>query len=253
MKLPDKICCSNEDCQEWFKPRSYTSKYCSKDCQIDARRLKVKPKSKYCPKCKETKEAKEFGQQKSSASGLSPYCKKCIKIYRKSKRVKVSYICEKCGKEHKRYKYSDKREMTRTNVCNVCANQIIIENNNGRPVNYTGTKYFTGKAYASWKSSAKRRKHTWDITKEDLCYIFEKQNGICILSGIPFVMDIVSSPLRPSLDRIDSTKGYVKDNVQFVCSVINIMKNKLDETIFIQLCESVVENKSKRRKKKKGE
>ena len=32
-------------------------------------------------------------------------------------------------------------------------------------------------------------------------------------------------PRKASLDRINSSKGYVKGNVEFVCSSINLAKN----------------------------
>ena len=43
-----------------------------------------------------------------------------------------------------------------------------------------------------------------------------------------------------SVDRIDSTKGYSKDNVQLVCMAANQMKNDLPMTEFIEMCEAVL-------------
>jgi hypothetical protein len=34
---------------------------------------------------------------------------------------------------------------------------------------------------------------------------------------------------KASLDRIDSTKGYIKGNVEFVCLAINYAKNKFSK------------------------
>ena len=39
-----------------------------------------------------------------------------------------------------------------------------------------------------------------------------------------------------SLDRIDSSKGYVKDNIQWVHKDVQIMKNKFSEDYFKQIC-----------------
>jgi hypothetical protein len=46
-----------------------------------------------------------------------------------------------------------------------------------------------------------------------------------------------------SIDRIDSKKGYIKDNIQFVCMAINQMKSDLtlDELYFF--CENILKNK----------
>lgn len=43
-----------------------------------------------------------------------------------------------------------------------------------------------------------------------------------------------------SLDRIDSAKGYVEGNVQWVHKRINLMKGTLSEKDFIAFCQMVV-------------
>ena len=49
-----------------------------------------------------------------------------------------------------------------------------------------------------------------------------------------------------SLDRIDSTKGYTKNNIQWVHKTINKMKNVLHDEEFIQWCNLIANyNKEK--------
>jgi len=88
----------------------------------------------------------------------------------------------------------------------------------------------------------------WKINKDQLVKICEGQNGKCALSGISFDLENSGSPFRPSIDRIDSKGCYELGNIQFVCSVINVMKNKIVEEEFIELCERVVKTRKKRRK-----
>lgn len=47
--------------------------------------------------------------------------------------------------------------------------------------------------------------------------------GVCEASGIPFAMDLGRGRgmRSPSIDRIDSRKGYTIDNVRFVCWGLN--------------------------------
>jgi hypothetical protein len=79
------------------------------------------------------------------------------------------------------------------------------------------------------------------VSTEELESIYDDQQGICALSGL--AMDPTpKSPFRPSIDRIDSTRGYVSGNVQFVCSVVNVMKNKLPEPEFIRLCRLIADH-----------
>jgi hypothetical protein len=47
-----------------------------------------------------------------------------------------------------------------------------------------------------------------------------------------------------SVDRVDSSRGYVKGNVVFVISAVNTMKNDLSEKEFLSIIESVYKNKN---------
>ena len=52
--------------------------------------------------------------------------------------------------------------------------------------------------------------------------------GHCEVTGLPFTMEPDNgrtSPLSPSLDRIDSSKGYTRDNVQVVVWIYNNAKS----------------------------
>ena len=49
-----------------------------------------------------------------------------------------------------------------------------------------------------------------------------------------------SSPLTfDRIDRIDSSKGYVKGNVQWVHKNVNLMKGKFDQEYFIEMCKKI--------------
>lgn len=91
---------------------------------------------------------------------------------------------------------------------------------------------------------AKRRNKEFDITIDDLSDIFEKQNHKCAISDIPLIlpeihMDIYSKKCNMSIDRIDSSKGYTKDNIQWVDKDVNMAKQSLSMKEFIELCRKV--------------
>lgn len=65
-----------------------------------------------------------------------------------------------------------------------------------------------------------------DIDTQFLIDLFNQQNGLCPYSGNKMVFDI-NSPERLSLDRKDSTKGYIKSNVVWCCWQANNMKQDL--------------------------
>lgn len=74
-----------------------------------------------------------------------------------------------------------------------------------------------------------------------------KQKGICALSGLPIM---IANTIRgdqvgettASLDRIDSSKGYSRDNVQWTHKLVNKMKWNLEEAKFVELCRAVADH-----------
>ncbi len=59
------------------------------------------------------------------------------------------------------------------------------------------------------------------LTLDDLIRLYEKQNGLCAISNLQ--MDFKSGSLYSiSIDRIDNSIGYDKDNIQLTCRWANI-------------------------------
>lgn len=76
-------------------------------------------------------------------------------------------------------------------------------------------------------------------TKEErivLSDAWEKSNGKCALTG----WDISFKDRTASPDRIDSSKGYVEGNVQWVHKDANVCKNLFDMDYFLTLCHAIV-------------
>lgn len=75
----------------------------------------------------------------------------------------------------------------------------------------------------------KRRFKECNITLQNLKDLWEQQNGICPYTGIKLVLPTYSKNSiyfnLASLDRIDSNKGYIVGNIQFVSLPINLLKN----------------------------
>lgn len=105
--------------------------------------------------------------------------------------------------------------------------------------NYQGYKG-VGKTY--WNSlkrgaaGAKGRKPIdFQITLEFIADLLESQGYKCALSGLP----ISAKHKTASLDRIDSSKGYLKDNVQWLHKDVNMMKRHYNEDYFVRLCKLI--------------
>ena len=116
---------------------------------------------------------------------------------------------------------------------------------------YKGNKHKDWKGHegitGSWWSShvlreikqKKRHKVEVSLTIEAAWDLFIKQGKKCALTGIELTFSHKGMNNTASLDRIDSSKGYELDNVQWVHKHINFMKRDFDQNYFIDLCKKV--------------
>jgi hypothetical protein len=112
---------------------------------------------------------------------------------------------------------------------------------------YIGYKDLSGVFWNNIKRGAISRNLEFNITIEQAYNLLEKQNFKCKLSNLDiFLHRNYSQGFREhqtaSLDRIDSNKGYVIDNIQWIHSDINIMKNNYNQDYFIKMCKLISGN-----------
>lgn len=119
--------------------------------------------------------------------------------------------------------------------------------------NWAGFEEIPMSHWSSIERSAKRRSRTipFNITPGEAWDLFLEQNKRCALSGVEIYFSPTGanrySKTTASLDRIDSFKGYSKDNCQWVHKEINRMKLNMSEPDFVNWCERVCQyNKDKK-------
>jgi hypothetical protein len=96
------------------------------------------------------------------------------------------------------------------------------------------------------RRSARSRNLAVEIGLEFLRSLWDAQQGYCAVSGLAFTDEhhneaFVKTPFAPSLDRIDSSKGYVKGNVRLVCMAANFALNQWGDDVLRRLAHGVVE------------
>lgn len=93
---------------------------------------------------------------------------------------------------------------------------------------------------------AKYRNQEFDLTLDDLLEQWNKQEGLCAYTGVKLVHPIrktdESLVYLASLDRIDSSIGYVVGNIQFISAAANMAKNKMSHEQMIEFCKVISEN-----------
>lgn len=122
------------------------------------------------------------------------------------------------------------RKHAKGNLANLCAGNRLDE--------LSPFRYYINKA-----GSSERVKHYGNpnISPEYLKELWETQDGMCPYTGKKMELPLTTQdhhikgiPTRASLDRIDSSKGYVQGNVEFVCLAVNYAKNGFSKEQMIE-------------------
>jgi hypothetical protein len=160
--------------------------------------------------------------------------------------AKVEVECE-CGRE-RGYKSCHSIVTGTSKGCLVCNSRQGSSNPTWKGYNNIPGSFIQRYKHKAIKSN--KEKLHWDITIKDIDNLYLKQGKKCALTGVPISFDNEVIGARnyrgysctASLDRIDSSKGYTKDNIQLVHKDVNIMKNHFDQDYFIEMCKLVVSN-----------
>ena len=160
---------------------------------------------------------------------------KVIEELQKNKNGHIKYWCEcECGNKTEVFG----THLRRGNIMSCgCKNRIKKEGGINGDLWFNITKSKTSKR-------AFRRNLEFDLTKDFIYDLYIKQKRKCSLSGLEITLPKRwdDKSYTASLDRIDSKKGYVVGNVQWVHKIVNIMKNIFDQEMFIFLCNQITKN-----------
>jgi len=92
---------------------------------------------------------------------------------------------------------------------------------------------------------AKRKSIEHSIQPSDMQEIVKRSGLRCEVSGIQFEFEQITRkgphrPFSPSLDRIDSSKGYTKENTRLVCLAVNIAMNTWGFSVLEKISHGIV-------------
>ncbi len=106
----------------------------------------------------------------------------------------------------------------------------------------SGRGGISGRVWSKIRIGARKRGFALSISAEDAWLLYKAQFGQCALTGEPIYFDKHSHVALASLDRIDSTLGYVVGNIQWVDSRVNHMKWDYPLRTFVSWCKLVAEH-----------
>jgi hypothetical protein len=109
---------------------------------------------------------------------------------------------------------------------------------------WKGCGAVSGHFFCFARHQAKYRNIPFRLTIEQMATLFEAQRGRCALTGLHLQFSSQDSrrkgtPQTASLDRIDSSLGYVEGNVWWVHKDVNRIKRELPLERFLELCRLV--------------
>jgi hypothetical protein len=165
---------------------------------------------KTCGQCGASKSVSEFHKDKTKKFGVGNTCKVCAKsiskdyYYKNSEHIKRRVTCYS---ESYVPRYNREIDSRLKNLC----------------------------------TKAKGRTKEFSLVDQDVLDLWEKQNGQCAYTKLP-LLATANQFNTVSLDRVDSSKGYVVGNVQLVCAAINKMKQEYTEELFVLLSHLVTQN-----------
>jgi hypothetical protein len=170
----------------------------------------------------------------------------------------VELTCEMCGKvfTRKAAEVNRNRKLGRRVFCSLeCTGKANTGNfpPTTATANYlrrgkTPDKYPPFREYLKLIKRRTRERHEkLTLTLEDIKQQWERQNGTCPFTGwqleIPRTTNWAESPISPrraSIDRIDSSVGYVPGNIRFVSVMANYCKNHFPDEEVLEFCRAVV-------------
>ena len=161
-----------------------------------------------------------------------------IKFYKKTKTKNGKDVsswmvtCINCGKERIINRKDHATRLAKTK-CKSCSNK-----SNHPQGDYKGIRI---SFFNKFKLSANSRGLDFEIDLDIASNLAEIQNYKCYYSGLELKFNGDFKQITASIDRIDSSLGYVEYNVCWVHKDINMMKQQFSEERFIEMCKLVAD------------
>jgi len=105
--------------------------------------------------------------------------------------------------------------------------------------------YIPSYIWSSIRNRAKDEGFDLDLDVDFIWDLYVKQEGKCALTGWKISFNKSHKLNTVSVDRIDSTKGYLRTNVQLTNKLVNRCKLNCPEDLFYDICKSIYLNKMK--------
>jgi hypothetical protein len=194
-----------------------------------------------CHKCRKINKDKEEKQICQKYIGTKHGTYTVVKALERNYRGSRRWLCRcQCGYERvfltANLSGNGKRKATTCEKCNLHKMEL----------DHRITDKIPHRFWQRFLDHSKRRNKEVAISQDEAYELYNSQNKCCALTKLPLYFTTLRTNFNrytnASIDRIDSSKPYSKDNIQWVHKVINMMKQGYSQEEFIEMCQLVAAN-----------
>lgn len=204
-----------------------------------------------CYTCKADKPETDFGWQEKSTKRHGQ-CKLCKSAYNHARYLRYRDKIRASSKEHyEANKAAVKVRAKRYYEGNKDAIKVKAKLYYSL-VTFPDVKSYLRRILSKKRHRSKKGGPETTVTLEYLVNLWNKQEGVCVLSGRKMIWKVqpdsnttVHSPDVISVDRIDQSRGYVPGNVRLVCWRVNTFRGHFSDAELIEFCRDVVRTADK--------
>lgn len=162
--------------------------------------------------------------------------------------------CHRCGNDNYEIRPSSLVNRSLQN-CHCGCSTFSYDHPKGKDsITFKGHKEMGGSYLGNIRIRARKIRVECNLDNKYLYDLYKSQKGRCALSGADISFHSVGIHKNEgrygrfcdgtaSLDRIDSSVGYIKGNVQWVYKIVNIMKGTMSDVEFLSWCQIITDNK----------
>ena len=158
-----------------------------------------------------------------------------------------SRLCTSCNKVRVLSQFEHFRDGQVRGVCQKCVTLQRARKASATPQAYLRV------LNTQLKSQRLKQGIEYDLSSDELIEIWEAQGGRCALSGVLMTHqrdgsygDRTRKEFNASIDRVNPSGPYTRENVQLVATRINTMKHTLSQDMFFWWVKNIIQTMEER-------
>lgn len=202
--------------------------------------------TKTCSKCGVSKAPDQY--RRSGIGRVCLFCQRVVELVRRTgctaedavlhlrnkdaKKAAGLKHCKGCNSDKPRSEFQFFPNGDISVACKSCMPNYSRSLYEKKKSNWFGNRFYTV------KMRAKANDLAFDLTEDYIRQLYESQEGLCALSGLPMQKtsgrwrDGTVGPYAATLDRKTPVKGYVRGNVRWVLHALNVALSNWGEAEF---------------------